>query len=183
MCYLSFMRFLYIMLMLCLFWQVLPASASAELPFALPGEGFEPAPLPDSTFYNEYGHELSFDDFRGKVVLINFWATWCTPCVKEMPSLNALQKKFPWGLKVLAISQDTNDPLQTVRQFYDQNRLYDLDIYYDGTGKLFHSFGLTGIPATIILNRKGEEVARVGGYVDWEQEDIKDFVRRLTRQR
>ena len=106
--------------------------------------------------------------FRGRLVLVNFWATWCEPCVKEMPALDALQTRFAGQpFSVLAISEDRGG-LPVVRKYYDQHGLDGLDIYSDPHGEAGRAFAIRGLPTSILLDRDGKEIGRVEGAVEWD---------------
>lgn len=140
----------------------------------------QPQPAPDAVFYDAYGNERRFRDYRGRAVLINFWATWCGPCVKEMPALNRLQQQYGGRLSVVAISQDSaatpeEIPLK-VRRFYQQHRLRALEVYYDTQARAMNAFQISGLPGTVILDSRGREVARFLGYIDWEDKAVREML-------
>ena len=110
--------------------------------------------------------------FRGRVVLVNFWATWCEPCVKEMPALDALQTRFAGQpLSVVAISEDRGG-LPVVRKYYDQHGLDGLDIYSDPHGEAGRAFAIRGLPTSILIDRDGNELGRVEGAVEWDSSAV-----------
>jgi thiol-disulfide isomerase/thioredoxin len=132
---------------------------------ALPAEA---GPAPVNSFYDGTGAPKRIADFRGKVVVVNFWATWCAPCVVEMPTLAKLAKAFEGKpVEVLAISIDSEAKRDQARAFIAQQS--PLDFYIDPKAKL--PFVLTppagGVPATIIYDRDGVEFARLTGDADW----------------
>ena len=121
-------------------------------------EAKEPTLVPNLPFIDNGGQERRLASYRGRVVVLNFWATWCAPCVQEMPQfdrLNAIVK--PIGVDVLAISEDRN-PLPLIRKFYKTNNLKNLEIFADIKGKLLRAFKGRGLPTTIIISRKGHEI-------------------------
>ena len=128
-----------------------------------PQEGYL---APRFTLRNLKGNLEGIDDHLGKVIIINFWATWCTPCVKEMPSFENLYRRFrSKGLTILAVSLDKNSPSK-VQEFVDKHKL-SFPVLLDtdgGAEKLYPSFT---IPFTYVVDKKGRVVARVDGGKDW----------------
>ncbi len=146
--------------------HVLPAWAYAE--------GFQ---TQDYTFWSGEGELKALSDYRGKVVLVNFWATWCPPCIKEMPQFAELQQRYgERGFHVIAISQDMGSSPEIVtgkvRDFYAEHELTALPIYVDESGLARKMAGVTGLPVTVIYDREGNERLRVEGVIDWLGEDI-----------
>jgi len=146
-------------------------------------ERFEKSPpksLPDITFYDEVGKPHTLEEFYGKVVLLNLWATWCAPCTKEMPDLSMLQKSFKRkNFKIIAISEDFKG-VDAIREFYKTNEITNLGLYADKRNAIFNTLGIVGLPTSIIINSEGKEVARVMGYVDWESDTLRNFIDKLT---
>ncbi len=144
-----------------------------------------PQPLPlKRPFYNEKGEEVNLKQFRGNLVLLNFWATWCTPCAMEMPSLDALQEEFAdknLPIKVIALSEDFKDAA-TIREFYKQNKIGQLDIYQDKGNAFFRELGVISLPTTMLLDQGGNEILRMSGYIEWNRPEVKDFVRSFLRE-
>ena len=126
-----------------------------------------PVPAPAIRFVDRDQQERTLDDFRGRVVLLNFWATWCEPCVREMASLEHLQAALAsQPFLVLALSQDRAG-LPLVERFYREHELTGLDMFVDKTSSAGRSFKLRGLPTTVLLDRDGREVGRLEGAADW----------------
>ncbi len=128
------------------------------------------------------GRPATLADFKGEVVLLNIWATWCEPCKIEMPSLEQLEKDVgPQGLKIVAVSIDEGGP-DVVRQFA---RDYGLTfrILHDQSGRIQRIYQTTGVPESFVINRQGTIVKKVIGAADWDATVNKDLVRRLLAQR
>jgi thiol-disulfide isomerase/thioredoxin len=126
-----------------------------------------PAPVPAIRFVDGDQKERTLDDFRGRVVLLNFWATWCEPCVKEMPSLANLQAALAGErFLVLALSQDRGG-LPLVERFYRDHGLTGLDMFVDKTSTASRSFKLRGLPTTVLIDGEGREIGRLEGAADW----------------
>ncbi len=123
-------------------------------------------------FLNEDQKQLTLDQFKGKPLIVNIWATWCPVCVKKMGSLNRFAGKFQAkGGQVLAISQDSGG-LSTVRSFYTRNGYNNLAIYIDASGRLLDAFGGRGLPTSIFIDAQGKEVGRIEGGFDWEGSEM-----------
>lgn len=139
-----------------------------------------PLPAPKKIpFKDVNGTDVILKQFKGKVVLLNFWATWCTPCALEMPHLDALQEEAEdTGLKlqVIPISEDFKD-VADLQQFYATNNLQYLDIYTDPKNMLFRTFDIVSLPTTILIDQEGQEVLRISGYVEWNRPEVKAFLR------
>jgi len=114
---------------------------------------------------------VKLSQFKGKVVLVNFWATWCTPCIEELPTLTDLQASHRSdGLVVLAMSVEQN-PFSKVKQFIRQKRIRAPRLAYDGDGDFFTPFSNLGLPITYIFDRRGNAVYRYEGATDWTRKD------------
>ena len=135
-------------------------------------------PVADIALPDGEGNTVRLSDFRGEVVLLNFWATWCPPCVEEMPSLQKLQEALgEKGLNVLAISVDERK--EDVERFQKELDL-SLPILYDPGAKVAHSFATFKFPETYIVGRDGRLVGKVIGPRDWIAPIvIRDFVELL----
>ncbi|MDE1969390.1 MAG: TlpA family protein disulfide reductase [Alphaproteobacteria bacterium] len=125
-----------------------------------------PQPAPALAFTTREGAPKTLADFRGRLLLVNFWATWCGPCVAEMPSLDRLQARLGSRLMVLAISEDRRGG-DVVDPFLAKLKLADLAIYLDTRNSALQAFGLAGLPTSILIDRDGRMVWRVEGGVDW----------------
>jgi len=127
----------------------------------------KPLPVPVITFRDRDGQERGLAEFAGKVVLLNFWATWCGPCRREMPDLDELQSRLG-GPKfiVMAISSDRKG-LEAVQKFYQENDIRHLDIFIDKTTKVQRAFGAYGLPTSVLIDGEGREVGRLVGPADW----------------
>jgi thiol-disulfide isomerase/thioredoxin len=125
-----------------------------------------PQPAPAVGFTDLAGHAASLDDFRGKPAIVNLWATWCQPCLKEMPSLERLQARFLAKLTVAAISEDHGGK-QTVAPFVAKLKLGDLKIYLDPKSDVAHAFQARGLPTSIVVDASGQVVGKVEGAADW----------------
>ena len=123
---------------------------------------------PDIAFNDPDGGDISLSDFRGTPVLINLWASWCAPCVKELPTLDRLAQShdIDGELGVIAVSQD-NGPRASVAAFLAKLKIKDLGAYQDSKMALSGGFGAEVLPTSILLDAQGREVWRYVGDLDW----------------
>ena len=131
----------------------------------------------DLTFFNSKKEQINLNDFKGKLILLNFWATWCAPCKEEMPSLDLLGKKANLdNLKIFPINVGQENEEKAIN-FFNDLKIKNLDTYFDSPITLAKKFGLRGIPTTILLNKDGLEFARIVGSINFENEE---FIRWLS---
>ncbi len=142
----------------------------------------EPRSLPEGlSFTDGEGREVRFETFRGRVLVVNFWATWCPPCVAEMPALDRLHALLTReGVDVLALSSDRGGKA-VVQAFYERTGLAHLGIWLDPRGAAGRAVGVRGLPTTLLLNRSGQEVARLEGEAEWDHPQMVAAIRRLAR--
>ena len=139
-----------------------------------------PEPAPAITFTDEAGKPHSLADFRGRVVLVNFWATWCLPCKREMPSLDRLEATLgSERFQVLALSQD-KIAVSKVRDFYFDQKIADLTLYIDQTGNSQRAFAVTGLPATVLIDTRGRVVGRMVGPAEWDSPEAVALLRHFV---
>jgi thiol-disulfide isomerase/thioredoxin len=141
----------------------------------------EPETLPDVRFQDANGAEKTLADWRGKVVLVNLWATWCAPCRKEMPALDRLQRELGSSkFEVVAISVDRTG-LAGARKFLDETNVQNLALYADPTTKLSSALKAVGLPITLLLDTEGREIGRLVGPAEWDSEDAKRLIRAVMK--
>ena len=137
----------------------------------------QPKPLPEVTFTDDGGAARSLADWKGKVILLNLWATWCAPCKQEMPSLNHLQSQLGGAdFAVVPISLDRTGP-DVPRKFLTRNNLTNLPLLLDATGGMAGKVGAIGLPASLILDREGREIARLLGPAEWDSAPAQEVIR------
>lgn len=130
----------------------------------------DPPRQPGATLLTGEGEEITLADRRGKVLLVNFWATWCAPCVVEMPYLDELQARYGSnGFEVVAISMDRT--IGDAERFYAENGLEHLAIYHDQSFNSAFAAGARGLPLTVLYDRQGGEIGRLDGDAEWASED------------
>ena len=128
------------------------------------------------TFQDDKNNQLNLNEFRGNLVLLNFWATWCAPCKKEMPSLDLLTKnKNLNNLKIFPINIG-QDNIEKASIFFKELRIENLEIYFDSPTTLAKTFGLRGIPTSILFNKKGEEFARIVGSINFQDKKFIEWL-------
>ena len=138
-----------------------------------------PVAAPDTVFKDAAGADQTLANFKGKVLVVNFWATWCAPCVKEMPTLDALQAKMGGdAFQVLAISQD-REGARVAKPFAEKNEWKNLPFYVEAAGKFMRAARLNGLPTSLIIDKTGQEVARVEGELDWNSPEVEKVLRDL----
>lgn len=137
----------------------------------------QPAGTAEFTTFD--GAPLSLDQYKGKWVLLNFWATWCAPCRKEMPMLSELQTEFGGeNFDVVTIATGRNPP-PAMKSFFDEIGVDNLPLYRDPKSGLAREMGILGLPITVIINPEGQEVARMRGDADWASDNAKDILRTI----
>ena len=125
----------------------------------------------------------SLADYRGKYVLVNFWATWCAPCRKEMPQLNALQKEFGGDhFEVVTIATGRNSP-EGVIKFFEESGVDSLPRHQDPKQALASQMGIFGLPITVLIDPEGREIARLRGDAVWDSDSAKLIIKALIAGR
>lgn len=137
-----------------------------------------PQPAPPLSFADAAGKEASLADFKGGVVLLNLWATWCQPCLKEMPSLAALQQRLGASLTVLALSEDRGGA-EVVKPFVDKLGLEKLKIYLDPKSAALKAFTVRGLPSSFLIDAEGRVVGKVEGAAAWDSDKMRDALAKL----
>ena len=129
------------------------------------------SPAPSFSLYDDSGKTVSLDDFSGKVVFLNFWATWCPPCLVEMPSIEKLNQKFrDKGLVVLGISESGKSEEKNVKHFHERVSL-SFPILNDWQSEVSDRYGVSQLPLTVIIDRQGKIVDIYQGARDWMESE------------
>jgi thiol-disulfide isomerase/thioredoxin len=126
-----------------------------------------PTPAPEISFVDLAGDTLSLAEFAGKFVLVNLWATWCEPCLREMPSLDRLQRQLGDKITVVAISEDRGGS-KTVAPFIDKLGLKSFKTYLDPKSGAGRAFKVEGLPTTFLIDPEGRVLGRVEGAAEWD---------------
>lgn len=157
-----------------------PADATEAPPRLIMHE--PPRAVPAVSFTDGEGRPVTLADLRGKVVVLNVWATWCSPCRQEMPSLDRLQAKFDRrDLEVVALSIDRKG-LGPVRKFLDEAGVRNLAPHIDESGRASRDLGLVGLPGTLVIDREGREIGRLLGGAEWDGPETVEFLKRRVGQ-
>ena len=138
-----------------------------------------PVDLPEAVLMDAEDGEHSLAEFKGKWVVLNFWATWCAPCRREMPSLERLQAALP-EIAVVPVATGRN-AVEGIQRFFDEAGVTTLPILRDPTSDLAHAMGIMGLPVTVILNPEGQEIARLIGDAEWDSASAKAVLKELAK--
>jgi thiol-disulfide isomerase/thioredoxin len=142
-----------------------------------------PAEVSGLVFADEKGQSRKFSDFHGKLILVNFWATWCIPCREEMPSLDALKTAFNGSsFDVVPISLD-RDGAKPARKFMNRVKADHLALYLDPAGRTGRSMGAFGLPLTVLIGGNGKEIGRLVGPAKWSSPEAEALIRAALAQK
>lgn len=136
--------------------------------------------LPSTPFINHLGVSMDWPDLRGQHTLVNFWATWCAPCVIELPSLNELQKNYAdKGLNVIAVSLDTMRGHDFIKAFLDNRNIGEFAAHHDYAKNIQNNITMRGIPTTYLIDPKGNLTHIFEGDADWSSHSARQFFNTL----
>ncbi len=136
--------------------------------------------LENVIFTDEDNNIINLNDFKGQLIILNFWATWCAPCREEMPSLDRLQTLEGFkNLKILPINVG-QEKIQKSKDFFSSLKIKNLDLYFDNSVRLAKIFSLRGLPTTVIINSNGEEFARIVGSIDFNDKEFLKWLRKYN---
>ena len=139
-------------------------------------EKTEVLPKPLILDANENMVEIGYDE---DILIINFWATWCAPCKKEMPSLNSLAQNMKYeDIRIITIASGRNSK-EAIDGFFDDNNLVNLKKYRDPRGRIAVKYGVTALPTTVVINPTGLEIGRIIGDIDWNTANVRSFFNKL----
>ena len=129
------------------------------------------------TILDDQNNQLNLSDYKGNILLLNFWATWCAPCKEEMPSLDLLKSnKDLNNLKIFPVNVG-QDNVKKAKKFFDDMNIKNLNLYFDENINLTKKCALRGIPTSILLNKNGKEFARVIGSLDFNEENFIEWLK------
>ncbi|MFD1913292.1 TlpA family protein disulfide reductase [Halodurantibacterium flavum] len=130
----------------------------------------DPRPLPRAALLDERDAPQDLTGYEGRIVVLNFWATWCAPCRHEMPSLDRLEATLGGGdLAVVPVATGRN-PVPGIERFYAEAGITHLPVLRDPSSALAREMGVLGLPVTVILDREGREIARLTGDAEWDSD-------------
>lgn len=152
------------------------AKTSPTAPLAAFVYSKSPTELADITFQNDQAQPIKLSDFRGRVIVLNLWATWCAPCREEMPSFDRLQRDLGSDkFEVVALSLDRAGA-EASKKFLQEVKAEHLKLYVDPTGKQGFPLKLIGMPTTILIDKQGREIGRLTGPAEWDTPDAKKMI-------
>jgi len=141
-----------------------------------------PKAVPPVVFAGSAGTVHSLGEFKGRLVLLNLWAPWCAPCVRELPALAALQRELPKSRFVVVAVDVGRDSLPEASAFLAAHGASALDAYRDANSSTFRAFGAFGLPVSVLVDAKGREIARAFGPAEWSAPDSVRYLRRLSER-
>ncbi len=141
-----------------------------------------PLPAPRVPLLNGAGSQVFLSDFKGKVVLVNFWATWCAPCVREMPGIDKLQAKLGGkDFTVVAVNEDRGG-VASAKPFLKKLGTTNLALYVDSKMAMMRAFKVRGLPTSFLLDREGRIVGKLEGIAEWDTPEVEGLIRYYTKQ-
>ncbi len=142
-----------------------------------------PREMPEINFTDAKGGPLKLAAWKGRVVLLNIWATWCPPCRKEMPTLNRLQEELGGkDFEVVALSVDKGGP-DVPERYLRKYKFSALKVYNDKAIAVRRKLGIRGYPTTLLIDRQGREVGRLAGPAEWDSDEFKTLIREIIAQK
>lgn len=143
-----------------------------------------PRNMPQREIFNEFGHKIKLDSFKGEFVLLMVWSRNCTPCVKELKNINGFVNKTREDkIRVVMLSPNTEwNTLEEQRYFVNKFGGSDLELYTDKDGKLAEDLGIFTSPHTVLIDTKGQEIGRIRGAAEWDDDKIIEYIRNLKEQ-
>ena len=141
-----------------------------------------PLPVPETAMQNSAGETVTLNSFRGKVLLVNFWATWCAPCIREMPSLDRLQAALGGSeFAVIAVNSD-REGSKVARPFLEELGIRNLDLFIDEKMAVARALGVKGLPATFLVSTDGHVLGRLDGLAEWDSPEAAALIRHYLKQ-
>ncbi len=168
-------KFLFFLFCFSVFSSIL--QASDEVPFNNIVLKETPKPISSIIFEDFSGKQVNLKNYYGKLIIINFWATWCSPCKKEMPSLDSLYQDNSFNnLEIFAVNMEQPNQIKTKR-FFNELNIKKLQIFFDKNLNFVKEFKLRGVPTTILINKKGEEFGRIIGEVNFKDKKFMKWLK------
>tara|TARA_B100001123_G_scaffold443793_1_gene590738 strand:+ start:548 stop:1087 length:540 start_codon:yes stop_codon:yes gene_type:complete len=167
-------NFLFFLICFSIFSTI--SQATEDVPFNNIAINEDPKPISAIIFEDFSGNKIQLKDHLGKLVILNFWATWCAPCKEEMPSLDKLYMTNSFkNLKIFAVNMEPPNHEKT-EKFFSDLQIKKLKIFFDPNSNFVKEFKLRGVPTTVLINKKGEEFARIIGIIDFENKKFLDWL-------
>ena len=143
------------------------SQTKADVPLENIAINEDPKPISSIIFEDFLGNEIDLKDYQGKLIIVNFWATWCAPCKDEMPSLDLLYQNDDFkNLQIFTVNMEQPNKVKT-KKFFEDLKIKKLSIFFDKKLNFVESFKLRGVPTTVLINKKGEEFARIIGSINF----------------
>jgi len=153
------------------------SQTKADIPLENIAINEDPKPISSIIFEDFLGNEINLKDYQGKLIIVNFWATWCIPCKDEMPSLDLLYQNEGFkNLQIFAVNMEQPNKEKT-KKFFEDLKIKKLSIFFDKRLNFVKSFKLRGIPTTVLINKKNEEFARILGFIDFNDKKFLKWLR------
>ena len=131
-------------------------------------------------FLDKNDQKININEYKGKLLLLNFWAVWCEPCKEEMPSLDKLQANPELDkIKIFPINIG-KETLDKVNKFFEDLNIKNFEPYFDPPTTLAKKFSLRGVPTSILINKEGEEFARIMGSIDFEDKNFVNWIKKYN---
>lgn len=143
-----------------------------------------PREVPADKIYHDVNKPIDLKHFKGKFTLVVFWSKHCVPCIKELDNLNNFVKQTKYdGIQVIIVSKDDEwMSLEEQSEFLAKFKAPDLEFYLDPKGKLAEDFGIFASPHTVLVNKSSEEIGRISGSVEWDDEDVIEYIYKIKAQ-
>jgi len=168
-------KFLLILFCFIIFSSI--SQTNEDIPFNNIAINEIPKPIPSIIFQDFQGNEIDIKNYNGKLIIVNFWATWCEPCKEEMPSLDKLYLDDSFNnLQVFTVNMENPNHKKT-KKFFNDLKIKKLSIFFDKNLNFVKVFKLRGVPTTILINKQGEEFARIIGSINFQN---KKFLKWLS---
>ena len=152
------------------------SQSNEDVPFNNIALNENPKPISSVIFEDFYGNKVNLKDYKGKLIIINFWATWCAPCKKEMPSLDNLYEKNNFkNLEVFAVNMEQPN-IEKTKKFFSDLNIKKLQIYFDKNLNFVKEFKLRGVPTTILINKNGDEFGRIIGDINFQDKNFTNWL-------
>ena len=154
----------------CFFINIVPSisQTNENVPFNNIVQHASPKPISPIVFEDFLGNKVNLGDYSGKLVIVNFWATWCKPCKEEMPSLDRLSQNENFENLVIFPVNIENINYEKTKKFFSNLNIKKLKIFFDPNLNFVKELKLRGVPTTVIINKKGKEFARITGSIDFK---------------
>ena len=153
------------------------SQASEDVPLNNIALNETPKPISPIIFEDFLGNQVNLKKYRGKLIIINFWATWCSPCKKEMPSLDSLYQDDNFNnLEIFAVNMEQPNHIKA-KKFFTELNIKKLKIFFDKNLNFVKEFKLRGVPTTILINKEGKEFARIIGEVNFKDKKFMKWLK------